>query len=120
MKRWIRFVLVMGLLLAFMNMLITYSYVADMNRQELHYDADDYFLMVDQEHHIMGFYNGCTPLKHMGCSQKMPEGVYDAQIIYGGGILLEDGDFTIYIPLRGRALAWVEKNYASGHPALVY
>ena len=120
MKKWIRFVLVMGLLLAFMNMLITYSYVADMNRQELHYDADDYFLLVDQEHQCMGFYYGSIPLKHVGYKGQVPDGVYEAEIIWNEGILLEDGDLHVMIRLPASVMRWIEKNYKSGQPALVY
>ena len=122
MRKWIRFVLVMGLLLAFMNVLVTYSYIKEMNSLELHYDADDYFLMIDQKHHIMGFYgdDGVTPMKHMGCRQKIPDGVYDADVVYGMGIILRGCDFDVAINLKGGSLKWVEENFPSGKPALVY
>ena len=120
MKKWIRFVVVIGMLLAFLSVLVTASYITDMDREELHYDADSYFLMIDQKHHIMGFYDGTHPMRHMWCNQKIRDGVYDVEIIHGEGLLLEHQDTRAFIRLHGSDLKWVEANYETGHPAIVY
>lgn len=39
-----------------------------MNRQELHYDADDYFVMIDTGNGLIGLYRAITPLKHYNCT----------------------------------------------------
>lgn len=36
-----------------------------MDAEELHYDADDWFIMVDKTNDIIGIYKGATPIHHI-------------------------------------------------------
>ena len=45
-----------------------YEAIEEMNRVELHYDADGYFLMIDTENGLLGMYNATKPLKHYPCT----------------------------------------------------
>ena len=116
----LRIIVITALLLVVINLLMSAAVVRKMNERELHYDADDYFLLVDQEHQCMGFYYGSIPLKHVGYKGQVPDGVYEAEIIWNEGILLEDGNLHVMIRLPASMMRWIEKNYKSGQPALVY
>ncbi len=62
--------------------------IEEMNRQELHYDADGHFIMLDRTTGLLGFYNGCDPLEHEWIkdqvSQTISDGVYLAQYAQNG------------------------------------
>ena len=103
------------------------SAIDEMDRAELHYDADDYFMMVDKENSLIGFYDGAMPINHTwvvdfnGISG-IPEGVYDAYIQSRTIVLVdtEDKHWATTIPIAEETEIWAEGNYENGYPALVY
>lgn len=92
-----------------------------MDAQELHYDADDYFLMLNTANDLAGFYYATTPLKHMWIKTDAPNGTYEAYF-HGGEMYLEliGVDATITVPLTRKQAAWIDEYYKDGYPALVY
>lgn len=92
-----------------------------MDKQELHYDADNYFLMLDATHGLAGFYYATTPLAHMRIKTEALNGVYDAYF-HGGEMFLElvSVDATIEVPLTKKQAKWIDEHYKDGYPALVY
>lgn len=38
-----------------------------MNKRELWYDADGYFILVNERTHLVGVYDGTKPLRHFSC-----------------------------------------------------
>lgn len=101
--------------------------IEEMNAQELHYDADDYFLMVDRTAGLIGFYDGITPLRHTYTSgysgmSNIPCGVYEAYI-QGGTVVLvntSDDSWATTIPIDKGTYCWARQEYPGGYPALVY
>lgn len=101
--------------------------IDEMDRAELHYDADDYFMMVDRENMLIGFYDAATPINHIWIDDYkgisgIPEGVYDAYI-QSRTIVLVDADdkhWATTIPIAEETAAWAADNYGNGYPALVY
>lgn len=101
--------------------------IEEMNAQELHYDADDYFLMVDRTAGLIGFYDGITPLRHTYTSgysgmSNIPCGVYEAYI-QGGTVVLvntSDDNWATTIPIDKGIYCWAREEYPGGYPALVY
>ena len=93
----------------------------EMDAQEVHYDADNYFLMIDATNGIAGFYFCEHPLTHMRIRTDALDGVYDAYF-HDGYMYLEHTkqDATIQVPLTRRQAAWIEAEYEDGFPALVY
>jgi len=93
----------------------------EMDAKELHYDADDLFLMLNASNNLAGFYDGPEVLQHMIIRVDAPSGVYDA-FFKNGYMYLErtDVDSTISIALSRDQAQWIEDNYKSGYPALVY
>lgn len=50
-----------------------------LDAEELHYDADGYFILIDRETAQMGYYNASTPIYHLHGDRVRPEfmeGVY--------------------------------------------
>ena len=41
--------------------------IKEMDREEVHYDADDWFIMVDKENGLIGIYDGIEPVFHFFC-----------------------------------------------------
>ena len=41
--------------------------IKEMDREEVHYDADDWFIMVDKENGLIGVYDGIKPVIHFFC-----------------------------------------------------
>lgn len=103
------------------------SAIDETDRTELHYDADGYFMMVDKEYRLIGFYDGITPINHIWVADfngisGIPEGVYDAYI-QSRTIVLVDADdkhWATTIPIAEETETWAEGNYENGYPALVY
>ena len=124
MKERLKFILkvsfVGGVILAMLNMMMVADITSKMDKRELYYDADSYFLMYDQKHHVMGFYDGIHPMKHVGCKKAVPDGTYEAEIIWNEGILLVNDNVQALIRLPKGLQKWVEKNYETGYPAIVY
>ena len=46
--------------------------IEEMNKTELHYDADGYFVMVNTAAEIVGVYDAVTPLNHYKCTVIQP------------------------------------------------
>lgn len=93
-----------------------------MDEKEQHYDADDLFLMLNTSDNLAGFYKGSEILQHMIIrTNNVPVGVYDV-FFKDGFMYLErtDVDATVSIPLSRDQFSWIEENYKSGYPALVY
>lgn len=92
-----------------------------MDAWELHFDADDYFLMMDATNGLTGFYYATSPLKHMKIRTDAPNGTYEAYF-HGGEMYLEliGVDATITVPLTKKQAAWIDEHYKDGYPALVY
>lgn len=101
--------------------------IEEMNATELHYDADDYFMMVDKGGYLIGFYDAATPLRHIYVTEyngirSIPDGVYEAYI-QSGTIVLVDADddrWATTIPIPAEDAAWAAEEYPGGYPALVY
>ena len=101
--------------------------IEEMNAQELHYDADDYFLMVDRTAGLIGFYDGITPMRHTYTSgysgmSNIQCGVYEAYI-QGGTVVLvntSDDSWATTIPIDKGTYCWARQEYPGGYPALVY
>lgn len=93
----------------------------EMDAKELHCDADDLFLMLNASNNLAGFYDGTEVIQHMIIRVDAPSGVYDAYF-KNGYMYLErtDIDSTIAIALSRDQAQWIEDNYKSGYPALVY
>lgn len=121
---WIRRVLVV---IGFLLILAAAAYsrqqrwLKEMDAREVHYDADDYFLMIDATNGIAGFYYCAHPLTHMRIRTDALDGVYDAYF-HDGYMYLEHTkqDATIQVPLTKRQAEWIEAEYEDGFPALVY
>lgn len=94
---------------------------AQMDATERHYDADDLFLMLETKSGLAGFYEGPEAIQYMIIRVDAPVGVYDAYF-KDGYMYLErtDVDSTISVPLSRNQAQWIEDNYKSGYPALVY
>ena len=93
-----------------------------MDEKEQHYDADDLFLMLNVSNNLAGFYDGSEVIQHMIIrTNNVPVGVYDV-FFKDGFMYLErtDVDATVSIPLSRDQFSWIEENYKSGYPALVY
>lgn len=124
MMTWIRRALVV---IGFLLILAAAAYskqqrwLKEMDAREVHYDADDYFLMIDAKKGIAGFYYAAHPLTHMRIRIDAPDGVYDAYF-HGGYMFLEHRkqDATIQIALTKRQAEWIEEHYEDGFPVLVY
>ena len=93
----------------------------EMDAQEVHYDADNYFLMIEATNGIAGFYFCERPLTHMRIRTDAPDGVYDAYF-HNGDMFLEhtEHDATIQVRLTKQQAEWIEAEYEDGFPALVY
>ena len=92
-----------------------------MDAWELHFDADDYFMMIDATDGLAGFYYAITPLNHMRIKTDAPNGVYDAYFHSGEMFLeLRSVDATIEVPLTEKQFTWIDEHYKDGYPALVY
>lgn len=60
--------------------------IQDMDKNELHYDATDWFIMVDKEHNLVGLYHGTEPIFHEYCdTDKFRNGVIDIPTLVFGG-----------------------------------
>lgn len=101
--------------------------IEEMNATELHYDADDYFMMVDKGGYLIGFYDAATPLRHIYVTEyngirSIPDGVYEAYIQSGTIVLVnaDDDSWATTIPIPQNDAAWAAENYPGGYPALVY
>ena len=121
---WIRTMIIMiGLLLILAAVLHfrQQRQQQEMDKQELHYDADSYFLMIDATNGIAGFYYCAHPLTYMRIRTDALDGVYEAYF-HDGNMFLEHTkqDATIQVPLTKRQAAWIEAEYEDGFPALVY
>ena len=61
-------------------MIISFSKIGaiqEMNRQELHYDADGYFLMLNSKSGLLGIYEATEPIRHVWVNNQFPEGIAD-------------------------------------------
>ena len=59
-------ILVIGIIRTIQNDAIDH-----MNKEELHYDANGYFVMISADDGLIGVYDGRNPIKHYGC--KVPK-----------------------------------------------
>ncbi len=97
--------------------------IEEMNRQELHYDADGYFIMLDRTTGLLGFYNCCDPLGHEWVkdqvSQTISDGVYLAQYAQNG-LYFFDRDGCLYD--NDPLVLVLDENFRipEGTPMLVY
>lgn len=73
--------------------------IKEMNQQELHYDADGHFIMLDRTTGLLGFYNACTPIGHRWVDdqicREISDGVYLAQYAQNG-LFFYDRDGCLY------------------------
>ena len=77
-------VLALVLAVAFALDCIPTKAVSEMNRKELHYDANSWFFMYDTDSGLFGIYDGCEPVRHIYISDlEIEPGVYPV-LIYKG------------------------------------
>lgn len=73
--------------------------IENMNRQELHYDADGPFIMLNRATGLLGYYEGCTPIHHEWVddqiTREIADGVYVSQYAQNG-IFFYDRDGCLY------------------------
>lgn len=62
------------------------KHIKEMDANELHYDADSWFIMVDKEHNLIGVYYATDPIFHEYCdTDRFENGVIDIPtLVYGG------------------------------------
>ena len=92
--------------------------IQNMNRQELHYDADGYFLMLNTKTGLLGFYDGTEPVRHLWVNDQIPagiqEGVYAAYHAQNGLFLQSKENSSIVLVLKD------SNEVPAGTPLLVY
>lgn len=95
-----------------------------MDRRELHYDADDDFILIDTQEGLMGVYHGCDPLTHFwGDFRKIKPGVYEAAPCEDSLELWVDGkviDEVWRIYLKEKECEYLIEHFKTGNPVLVY
>lgn len=72
MKRKLKIILIMFICIFAYSLAVIKSInnihkIKEMDREELHYDADDWFIMVDKEKGLIGIYDGTEPVFHLFC-----------------------------------------------------
>lgn len=94
----------------------------EMDRRELHYDADDDFILIDTQEGLMGVYHGCDPLNHFwGDFRKIKPGLY----LYEGyentfELTMDDTDAVYRVELKEKDLRYLQKTIKQGIPVLAY
>lgn len=73
---------------------ISQKEIEEMNQQELHYDADGYFLMLNTNIGLLGFYNGSEPVKHI----KVTNQIKVNNPVYGG---IAEGVYQVHYAQNG-------------------
>lgn len=53
--------------------------IEEMNARELHYDADDWFILIDRKTGLCGVYKACTPIEHSYLDEVPAAGLYKAE-----------------------------------------
>lgn len=87
--------------------------VEEMNKMELHYDADDYFIMVNESEGLLGVYKATTPIRHFRC--KVAD---DEQVDF---LVVEVTALTqCGVTLRRQDLTWILDNCPDWTPVLIY
>lgn len=94
-----------------------------MDRRELHYDADDDFILIDTQEGLMGVYHGCDPLNHFwrNSLRKVKPGLY----FYEGyentfELTMDDTDEVYRVELKEKDLRYLQKTIKQGIPVLAY
>lgn len=52
--------------------------ISEMNKRELHYDADDWFVLIDRKTGLCGVYKACAPIEHTFLDEVPAAGLYKA------------------------------------------
>lgn len=95
----------------------------DMDKRELHYDADDDFILIDTQEGLMGVYHGCDPLKHFWVKdlRRVKPGLYQYdsyEDIFELG--MADTDEVYRVKLREKDLRYLQETIKRGIPVLAY
>lgn len=113
----VKLMLMVGTLICFIFW-VNYPFISqedieEMNKMELHYDADDYFIMVNATDGFLGVYKATTPLKHFKCKI---EG--EAQVDF---LVIKVTELTEQnVTLRKQDLTWILDNCPEWTPVLIY
>ena len=71
----LKILIVLVVLVTACNIYVRNLVIEKMNEQELHYDADGYFLMLDTQNGLLGIYDVTEPLEHILVGDQLPNGV---------------------------------------------
>lgn len=82
--KFMLFILLMGamfVLLAIAFELHRSDCIREMNAKELHYDANDWFILINKSEGLIGIYDGTEPIQHIWVNEtKISEGTFPVLI----------------------------------------
>ena len=87
MKKWDCFIIVLFVILCVLAFWLKKSKdvkekaaIRQMDAKELHYDANDWFIMIDKSEGLVGVYYGTKPIQHIWTDVDIDEGVFPVLI----------------------------------------
>lgn len=114
----LKVLIVLVILVAACNIYVRNLAIEKMDEQELHYDADGYFVMLDTENGLLGIYNVTEPLEHILVGDQLPN-----DVAHGVYFTRQTEDLLILLSGEEEPIILVVRNIVAipeGTPVLVY